>query len=926
MVAQTKQSGANIGNALKTFVGRLSTPDMLRQIRDDFGVEIADETGAQKEFLGILDAVYVRYQQLTKAEQNALLVRVAGNTQLNRLSALMDGYIRAQVLAINTQLRLNSAESENEKIRETLRNRLQGLVAEMQRFAQIQGSNGPGQALGEIGKTIENVLKTLNLPGVNMAFTGFIALLGVLGARAIIARSRMEALAGTPGFLTRSMQAGRGIVRQFSVELTSMVAQLTNVGGLTRRVGLADRLGQGRRNMQDGSSLLAASGLLSMGGTRGLGLVALGSLQRALTAILAVFGRFFGWIGLITVGFAGFNKGMEMIGRSSSTAEEEITSLTQALETADAKANATADSIRLLDTVLRLLPSASAEARQQILKDLGDLPDDIGLSPEDIRRGETDPLSAVASVQAARERAYTAQVTAQQVSFVRAQQVVRRIEQEMSRLQGSLSPDQNLISQKASELEQARGRAMQQRVRVRETIESDGGDGDTGEEARRKYADIVDARAAVIRSIFNDAASDGPSQRLRAQTEAEKSVLLSLQGNRKQDQANRAKEHERTQSIREQGARLLEQARVLREQIAVDAQAANKEEQDPLKMAGSYLYPAYGLARQSKAAKTKSELDSRLTEATSLEEKAATFQSREQSPELRQIDARLEVTGSKIRETEAKLRQLEAATALTNAQDTIERSRRQATQSLIPFAYGRSETESIQRQLAAAERMLADSGKGDAPLDELGRRESLLTEMGRLREEQNRRELEVQREINSLIEERTREFQRQVALASPAELLRTLAAIQTAQQGLTAGRFLASGDLRGKITELPGFGSQERSLAREASLIASVRNPGSAGQVNAELAQVQALIGRALSKVGAGDDGVAGSAEMTAANRELGVFSGALNAGTTAMGRLASAVGRVESQMDALAARMSRATGAAVRNPQAGGVSGGFAF
>jgi hypothetical protein len=318
--------------------------------------------------------------------------------------------------------------------------------------------------------------------------------------------------------------------------------------------------------------------------------------------------------------------------------------------------------------------------------------------------------------------------------------------------------------------------------------------------------------------------------------------------------------------------------------------------------------------------------DVRSRAATQLEEEAATLQARQQSPELRQIDARLEVTGSKIREAEAKLRQLEAATALTNAQDTIEKSRRQATQSLIPFAYGRSETESIQRQLAAAERMLAASGKGDAPLEELGRRESLLGEMGRLREEQNRRELEVQREINSLIEERTREFQRQVALASPAELLRTLAAIQTAQQGLTAGRFLAAGDLRGKITELPGFGSQERSLAREASLIASVRNPGNTGQVSAELAQVQALIGRALSKVGAGGDGVPGGAEMAAANKELGVFSGALNAGTTAVGRITAALGKMEVQVEALTARMGRSTGTSVRNPQAAGLAGGYAL
>lgn len=922
MIAQTKQSGANIGNALKTFVGRLSTPEMLRQIRDDFGVQISDESGAQKEFLGILDAVYVRYQQLTDAEQSALLVRVAGNTQLNRLSALMDGYIRAQVLAINTQLRLNSAEAENEKIRATLKNRLQGLVSEMQRFAQIQGSNGPGQALGAVAESLQNVLRVLNLPGVNVAFTGLIGLLGVLGARALITKARLDAAAGTPGFLARSWNAAADAVKKLGAEWGKAWQAAGGLGTVPRRLRLA-----GQAAPSPAPSPAGNAGMLATAGATSLR--AMATLQQAMTAFFRLFGRYLGWIGAIVAATAAFNKGMEAVGQSSASADKEITSLTQALEGADAKANATADSIRLLDTVLRLLPNASAEARTQILKDLGDLPVGIGLTAAEISQGMADPLAAVGGVQAARERAFTAQVAAQQESFVRAQEVVRRIQREITRLESSWWPDRDLIGQKNTELAQARGRSIQQRVRVRETIESDAGDGDTGEEARRKYGEIIDARAAVIRSIFNDGSVDGPAQRLRAQIEAEKAVLAGLQGSQQRDQGGRTEEFQRSARMREESERLWNQARKLREAAAAeeDRPFAEKLRRGAINSTiGLPLVAPIGLASSVAELARKRSMEDGLREASRLEQQAAGLQAREQSPEMRQIDARLEVTSTKIRETEAKLRQLESTADLTAVQDTLEKSRRRGAQSLVPFAYGRSETESIQRQLAAAEKMLRESGKGMAPHEELGRREALLAETGRLREEQNRRDVEVQREINALIEQRTREFERQVALASPAELLRTLAAIQTTQQGLTAGRFLASGDLRGRIMDLPGFGDQERSLAREAGLIASMRNRGNSRDVSADLAQVQSLIGRTLAKVGSGSEGAGVSPEISVATKELGVFAGAVTTGTKAMGGLTAAMAKLEAMVISINTKLGQAATSPIRNPQAGGMAGGFAL
>jgi len=98
--------------------------------------------------------------------------------------------VQGMVLAINAQLHLNSAQEENKKIVSTLAAQLQGLVAEFERFARIQGA-GPMRLMREAAEGMRNFLAVLNVPGVKQATTLLAGLMTVLSARLLVTGLQM---------------------------------------------------------------------------------------------------------------------------------------------------------------------------------------------------------------------------------------------------------------------------------------------------------------------------------------------------------------------------------------------------------------------------------------------------------------------------------------------------------------------------------------------------------------------------------------------------------------------------------------------------------------------------------------------------------------------------------------------------------------
>jgi TP901 family phage tail tape measure protein len=170
-VSQTGQSGANIGNAIKSVIVALSNPVLQQALRSDFQIEVRSGSGDDlKGMSQILQELWQRYQQLNDAQRQNLLFQVAGKTQASRLAAILDSYVKAQVQAVTSQRNLNSAEEENAKIKATLKSRTESLKTAWDRFVTVQGNApsillggvSPAGALTEMVTGLRNVVDLLN--------------------------------------------------------------------------------------------------------------------------------------------------------------------------------------------------------------------------------------------------------------------------------------------------------------------------------------------------------------------------------------------------------------------------------------------------------------------------------------------------------------------------------------------------------------------------------------------------------------------------------------------------------------------------------------------------------------------------------------------------------------------------------------------
>ena len=162
--SRTSRPGAEAGNALKSLLSRFEKP-ATQSTLEAVGVTFKDDKGDFKSRSDVIRQLYERYQTLTKSEQEELLIAVAGTQQASRIAALLDGYAKAEELAIMAARDFGRAERENIAVRETLSSQLGTLKTRWEQF-WVAGS-GAGQAnsvqshISAIVKLISNLLQVL---------------------------------------------------------------------------------------------------------------------------------------------------------------------------------------------------------------------------------------------------------------------------------------------------------------------------------------------------------------------------------------------------------------------------------------------------------------------------------------------------------------------------------------------------------------------------------------------------------------------------------------------------------------------------------------------------------------------------------------------------------------------------------------------
>ncbi len=819
-VGSTGQTGANIGNAIKSITVALGNPILQKGLRAQFGFETSTGGEDIKNLSVLLSDLYVKYQHLNEAQQRSLLFQVAGKNQASRLSALLDSYVRAQTLAINAQLNLNSAETENAKIKGALRSQLQGLTSEWERFVVIQGNRGPVQVLTQMSAAMRNLLTLMNTRGGSMATTGILGLLLAGGAKSVLTGMQLKS---GGGFLSRSGNAVRGALGGMNQSMMAAYAQVMG-GGLGTNV----KTGQlGIFGAQKASSLyvwseallrVGRSSAVSSAGVRGLA-TAMGATTRALGAGLLALRAWLVPLGVIALATVGFNLAMEGLGLSSQAAESKLAGFNEEAQRAASAANAFAQAAELMRTAQNALKPEKGFANMR---------------PED----QSKMLSQVAEGMFVNEGDLT-----------RRQKLTEeaRAQLELMRQQGDLQGIQGLLEERRNKLIEERRGKLQEEFEAIKRQESatdaevkklksvaNGPLGFIGADSRRnkitelerrqsdlsgdKTRNILDQSNAFeerlhydekhqtaleshkltlesIAEIFNQIGTNNPFDKMLVRLASLDAQLGAIHSRRQeltqQDEQGLASEAEMDRALKEIQAR----------KAAARGELAQMRPPSPLSLVGKVLTGnPEGLGTVGKMLNTSDtyqKIKAKRDEIAKLEDEETRakagrlpagevgFASRqEQRKQLEEEERNLKAQRDALRNNRG----------LVGAQTQFGFGVEQSRRAVIPAGYGFDEADRLQRTRRALEtdnkRLEAKPNRDlsdDARL--LENQRQLYQTILALRE----RAYTVERDINQLVFDRTREFQRSLFDAGPNELLRKLAAFRAAFDGKGGLRNLSAG-------------------------------------------------------------------------------------------------------------------------------------
>lgn len=107
IVEVTRLSGEQSATSLKFIVSRITTPQVANALQNNFGINLADETGKTlRPITDILQDISKKYIQLgpNSVAGAQLLQTLAGNRQLNQAQALLSNFNRAMQLAAESSM------------------------------------------------------------------------------------------------------------------------------------------------------------------------------------------------------------------------------------------------------------------------------------------------------------------------------------------------------------------------------------------------------------------------------------------------------------------------------------------------------------------------------------------------------------------------------------------------------------------------------------------------------------------------------------------------------------------------------------------------------------------------------------------------------------------------------------------------------
>ena len=949
-IGATGQSGANIGNAIKSVTLALSNPALQEKLRTMFRFEVSTGGEDIKNMSQLLGDLYVRYEKLNDAQRQSLLFSVAGRTQANRLAAMMDNYVRAQTLAINAQLNLNNAEEENQKITNTLKAQLSGVAAEWERLVVIQSNRGPVAVLSQIAVALKNVMTIMNAPGMNMVTTGMLGLGAVAVGRAAMATLSVRNGA-QQGFIGRS---GAAIVREAqavnNAVNSAMMATVMNRNPQAMQTRALYQNGQIQRNagggiatgqflnisqlgMMDkfiiktniwGQAMMRAGTVarqtsLSAGllfSSFGLGLKAVSAATLALSEFLVP-------LAAIYAGIKVFNWGMEKLGVTIEATEEKLAGFNRQAESARSAADAFGEAAQAMNTFQKALSPGHGMMRpDDISRLVNQIPDLMHLTePDEGKRQKmqrdsqsqlqmmlrANNLAGIRNMLDQQQAEYaSARVKELNAEYQATKQTVQEIDAKIAALKTQSGIGAEARGKNIQQLEQQRSEAMGKGVRLlmdeTETM-------DQSWELRLQYdekhlANLEKEKLTVqtIAEIYNQIPTSNPLERAQAtiaSLQAQQSVIA-----QRKAQINAEDAHDTTghQAMEEKKKEIAEKLNKTRDEYNAMMGAVPGGYRQ-----GNTLYDFSQTDNADLEARRK-----KFTEMQALQKQYDSVNPEAAGPGAIGMVGRQKEFGvltEQERANAAQMKALQDNLALVEKQRQYGLGQTKADQDSGAYKYGRNETEKIlneRRHLLAEIGTLMQKQNKDAA--DYGRllQDIKLAEEATLALRQRR--MDVEREIHQLAIDQNKEFAKSFFGAGPAEMLRKLAAFRMASRGgVSQGQMYSlSPGLREDVGNLTGQNPEMAWLKQEKSMLDQIigRLTGGAGgnqsgtdpwgdRFDRLMKQFADKFATAIQ--GLGPELIRGMAPDTsvldAANRSIATLGSAANQAAAALMRIAGGVG-----------------------------------
>jgi TP901 family phage tail tape measure protein len=186
--AATRETGNQVGTALKTSFARLSSSDVQKDLAS-IGVEVNDLNGNMKTATQIYGEVADKFGQLSRSQKMWISESLAGKYHLNEMIALLSNWKMAQDASSTSMNSFGSAIEENIKYMNSLEAQINKLKSSGEELANTLGESGLASTMrSSIGlfasftKGLDSIIEENSLTKISVvALTGAIATLSVVG-------------------------------------------------------------------------------------------------------------------------------------------------------------------------------------------------------------------------------------------------------------------------------------------------------------------------------------------------------------------------------------------------------------------------------------------------------------------------------------------------------------------------------------------------------------------------------------------------------------------------------------------------------------------------------------------------------------------------------------------------------------------------